>query len=156
MIKLRIYICLLASFGLAAIAVGCGDGESAAETASMTKAGFIKAADSICKRADEAQGAELSAYSKANPNAESSQAGRVKLVAAAGLPPIRLEIEELAELSLPEGEEEKAGEIVEGMEKALEGAEAAPAKVLDQKENPFSAVESEAAKFGLKECDKPL
>jgi hypothetical protein len=156
MIKLRAYIFLLALFGSAAIAAGCGGGESAAETSSVTRAEFIKAADSICKRADEAQSAELSAYLAAYPNAESSQVGTVKLVAAAGLPPIRSEIEELAELGLPQGEEARVEEIIKGLEKALEESEAAPAKVLDEENSPFAPVESKAAKYGLKECDSPL
>lgn len=156
MINLRVYICLLAFLGVAAVAAGCGGGESTADTASSTKAEFIKAADSICKKADNAQKAELSAYVSANPAAESSRAEQAKLVAAAGLPPIKVEIEELAELSLPEGEEAEVGEMIEELEKALEEAEAAPARVLGKKANPFSSVESEAAKYGLKECDSPL
>jgi hypothetical protein len=93
---------------------------------------------------------------KKNPEAETSEAERVKLVAAAGLPAIRTEIEELTELAPPEGEEAEVEAMLTRMEKALEESEADPSKVLDSSGNPFVAVEKEAAKFGFKSCDSPL
>jgi hypothetical protein len=153
LIKSRAYICLLAVLSLSAIATGCGGSESTASE-SLTKAEFIRAADAICRDADKAQEAELSAYVKKNPKAEASEAGQVKLVAAAGLPSIRIEIEELTELAAPEGEEVEA--LLKNMEKALEESEADPSRVLDAAGNPFTAVEKQASKFGFKSCNTPL
>ena len=151
MIRLRVYICLMAVLSLAAIVAGCGGGESTASEP-LTKAEFIKAADAICEKADEAQEAELAAYVKKNPKAEANKAEQTKLVAIAGLPPVRTEIEELAELGVPEEAEALLGE----MEKALEESESDPSSVLDSTDNPFTAVEKEAAKFGFKACNTPL
>jgi hypothetical protein len=155
LIKSYAYICLLVALCLSAVAVGCGGGESTASE-SLTKAEFIKTADKICTDADEAQKAELSAYVKQNPKAEASEAGQVKLVAVAGLPAVRTEIEELAELAAPEGEEAEVEAMLKSMEKALEESEADPSSVLDSAGNPFTSVEKQAAKFGFKSCNTPL
>lgn len=155
MINLRAYICCLAALCLSALAMGCGGGESTASE-SLTKAEFIKAADAICKAADKTQNAELAAYVKKNPKAESNEAEQIKLVAAAGLPAVRVEIEELTELGAPDGEEAEIEAMLTSMEDALEESEDDPSKVLDATKSPFVAVEKEAAKFGFKACNSPL
>jgi len=144
-------LCLIPVLG------GCGGSDSeGATTESLSKAEFIKAADAICKKSDQIQGGELKAYVKANPKAESSKAGQIKLVEAAGLPAVRTEIEELSELGTVRGSEAEADALIKEMEKALGESEDEPEKVLKASANPFASVEQRAAKFGFKECNSPL
>jgi hypothetical protein len=136
--------------------VGCGGNSEGTAATSLTKPALIKAADEICEKADKTQNAELNAYTKENPKAQATEAGQVKMVVVAGLPPLKVEIEELAALEAPEGDEDELEAIWSGMEKALKESESDPTTVLTSAGNPFAEVGKVAARYGFKVCNSPL
>jgi len=71
------------------------------------------------------------------------------------LPVVGTEIEDLAALGSPEGGEAKVSEIIEGLEKALRSAERDPESIRKSL-GPFTAPGELAARYGFKECEKPL
>lgn len=132
---------------------GCGGGGD--ETQELSKAEFIKQADAICAKTDKAQEAELTAYLKENPKAESSQAGQEKMVTDAGLPPLQEEIGELAELEPPSSDAQKVEAIVKDLEEALKKSEDTPG-LLVRGPDPFAEVGKLATAYGFKECNQPI
>lgn len=161
---------LIATLVAAALIVaGCGSGggsgeatagESAASAVTtsddLTRAKLIDRADKICSQTDETQEAELKAFLKDHPNSQSNPRGQARLVKEAGLPPIREELEELAALGAPPGDEKDVEAILRALETAIEKSEANPASLLKDEENLFGTVRKLATKYGFGACQKPL
>jgi len=122
----------------------------------LTKAELIKEGDAICEETDKTQEVGLKAYLKENPKGQSNEAEQAKMVLAVGLPPIQEEVEDLAELGSPPGDEEIVEAILAGIEKAIEEGEKNPTSLLGEENNPFSAVSKLAAEYGFKECNTAL
>jgi hypothetical protein len=147
------------------LAAGCGGSDSASSNGStaatvttnsdLTKAELIKQGDAICEKTDKVQESGLKAYTKENPKAQSNEAEQSKMVIAVGLPPIQTEVEELAALGAPSGDEDEVTAIVEGIEEAVEKGEDDPGSLLGAK-NPFTAVGKLAAAYGFKACNNAL
>lgn len=136
------------------LAMGCGGGgdESAA---TPTKAEFIKRADGICAQTDEKQKAILQRYVKNHPGVKPNKAVEEN-IALATLPSVKVEVEELDDLSIPSGDVYEVQAIIDGIEKAVEEAEADPSKMLKgSSREPFKAVDELAAKYGFKACAFP-
>jgi hypothetical protein len=163
--RLNFVAMLVGIIVLVAIA-GCGSssstsGESpsspadppAAAEGSASKADFIRAADKVCERTDARQNAAIGAYLKKHPASEKSKAGLEGLIVVAGLPPLRLEAEELASLTPPEADAKTLTALVEGIESGLAAAEANPSSLIGEAtDEPFQPVDRIAAKFGFKAC----
>jgi hypothetical protein len=122
----------------------------------LTKAELIKDGDAICKETDKSQEVGLKAYLKKNPKGQSNEAEQAKMVLAVGLPPIQEEVEELAELGSPPGDEETVQAILSGIEKAIADGEKKPTSLLGEENNPFTTVSKLAAEYGFKECNNAL
>ena len=147
---------------------GCGgiDGDSQATDSTtkivvttnpdLTKAELIKEGDAICEETDKTQEVGLKAYLKKNPQGQSNKAEQGKMVLAVGLPPIQQEVEELAELGAPPGDEATVQAIVGGIEKAVEEGEKDPTSLLGAANNPFTGVSKLATEYGFKECNNAL
>lgn len=121
----------------------------------LTKEALIEQGDEICRRADKAQEGALKDFLKDKPNSQGSAAGRAETVEQAGLPPIKVEVDELAALGAPQGDEAEVEAIIEGIERAIEEGEAKPLSLLSST-NPFVEVGKLAKKYGFKACSRPL
>lgn len=128
------------------VATGCGGSSD-----SPTKAEFVKQADAICAATDATQRKGLAAYQQKNPGSGSDEAGQGKAIVEVGLPPIRREVEELAALEAPSGDEEKIEALVAEIEKAIEKSEANPTLLLGAG-NPFGRATQLATDYGFKAC----
>jgi hypothetical protein len=122
----------------ALVMAGCGGGSS-----SVSKAEFVKAADAICRKADEAQ---VKALTAAEGKSEKEQI-------RAGLRTIQAAAEELAALEVPSGDEDEIAAIVAEMEAAVNKVESGSPSTLQE---AFTSVEKRAAKYGFKDCSEPL
>jgi hypothetical protein len=147
----RIFIfCLLAT--LAALIAGCGKSAEGGERA-PTRAAFIKRADAICDKADEKQNVVNDAYLDKHRNvSQPIEENVVRL----SLPLVQIEAEEIAALPAPEGDEEKIGTIIQGIERAVERGEANPSTLLTRSAGPFVSVDKLAREYGFKACALPL
>ena len=147
------------SVGLAA----CGGGSSSTDgggstTADpgITKAELIKQGDAICTATDKKQDAALKAYEKKHPNQLPDTATIEKTIKVVALPPIQAEIEELAALGAPAGEQLRVNQIIDGFEKAVKVATAKPGVLNEEGEGPFTAPDKLAAAYGFKACAQAL
>lgn len=133
------------------------DGSSAASKGpSLSKAQFIKQADAFCRKADSVQEVGLQKAGKEGALKNPSKAEQEKLVTEIGLPPLRVELEEISSLSPPKADEAKIGEIIQALEGAIEESEEAPIRVTLGQGNPFERVNQMAGDFGFKDCSEAL
>lgn len=133
-----------------------GDGQTRVAATSapapLSKAQFIARGDAICEKMDKTQNAALNAY--AGKHGNGTKATQEAMVRAAGLPPIKAEIEELDALGAPKGNEAEIQAIIVGAEEAIKEAEADPESINEiGPGNPFNEVDKLAAKYGFKSCD---
>lgn len=161
---------LVIAAALALLASGCGGGSDGDATAQgdsgsapsvgavdgLTKAELIAQADAICEETDKKQEAALKAFLKKHPNAGSDPKGQAQMVKEAGLPPIRAEVEEIAALGAPAGEEDQVQAILDGIQQAIEKGEENPEALLGKSPSPFDAVGKQAAKYGFNACSNAL
>jgi len=164
---------LIASIAFLALAAGgCGGGKSggnagpptaaagksttAAEAKASTRAKFIAAADAVCARADARQEAGFRRYKKENPGSPSSKSWEEKALVAVGLPPIKVEVEELGDLPAPSGDEDTIEAMIESLEEALKTAEADPGALVTEGSGPFGKASRLAREYGFKACSNPL
>ncbi len=149
--KRNFVVALLAALALAAVAAGCGGG-SDSSSSGLSKAAFVKQADAICKSKEAASNKEIEAFVKEEGiKGEPSEAQQVELVEKFVLPSVGEQSEAISELGLPEGEEEKAEELVSTLEENLEEAEDEPEGIVKGK-NPFGPATKMASEFGMKDC----
>jgi hypothetical protein len=161
-----------AAIAVALILGGCGgtgssdpsagtvskEGEvSSASSPSPTKAEFIKRGDAICRKTDTIQKESLDAYTEQHPGEIKSVADQEKIIIQVALPPIKTEIQELAALGAPKGDEAKIQEIISGLEDALQAAERAPLTLLGTEgEGEFAKPDKLAESYGFVDCAKAL
>jgi hypothetical protein len=149
--SLRLYLCLGLVACLALVAVGCGESDDGdASGATITKAQFIKKADETCAKAEARQLALVGKFSE--QGRPPSKANEEALIRFAAVPPLNAEAEELSALPLPSEGSAQAEAFLRAFEAGIEGAEAAPGRLLERARNPFAKAEALAAQFGLKVC----
>jgi len=155
---------LLAIAALFTVAA-CGGGDSTESSGSdgasvsgpaITKAELIKQADALCRKTDEIQKQRMSAYTTEHPEALSSKAALGVAMKEVALPPVHAEIEGIADLGMPPGDDAKLTAILGGMESALRAAEANPNSLVSFTEGPFISPGKLAARYGFKDCAKAL
>jgi hypothetical protein len=145
------------TIALLVVAVGCGGGGvDQGEASNSGRAAFIKRADSICTKTDAKQKAAQAAFLRKYPEASGTQLWEEKLVLVAALPPVKVEAEELAELSVPSGDEQKIEAIIAGLEEGVEKGEAEPGVMITKGPGPFAKLEKLAREYGFKACALPL
>ncbi len=147
---------------------GCGDesgngnaGDKASSNASqnlpLTKAEFIRKAEAICEKADEAQYEEAKKY----VNAHAKELNRLEpipreeqTIRAIEFPSIKKQIEEIRALGAPEGEAKKVDAILSGFEAALRKAHKNPYAIEGEipRENPFRPIAFVAGEYGFNAC----
>ena len=174
--KRKIVVALFALLAIAVVAAGCGGGGSSSDTSggestsggstggestsaqssggTVTKAAFIKQADAVCLAADEEVVTEVNEFAKQHgldPEKEPSQSVQVELVEEVVLPDLRMQHDKLAELTPPEGEEDKVEELLDSLESGIEEAEGDPEGLTEGK-NPLGDASEKAKAFGLRKC----
>jgi hypothetical protein len=147
-------------------AAGCGSGSSdssasgdsgSTESASLTKAEFIKQADAICKKTEAERVSGIKAfYKKVGANPEKALVGKQgeEMVFVAIVPPLEKQAEELRALGVPN---EKAVEaIMVEFDEALAAFKKLSENGKEEAEDPFSAVNQKSRKYGFKTCNNFL
>lgn len=146
-------LALLALTAVVSLA-GCGGEGGSADT--LTRAQFIAQADRICEQTDKTQTAAIKDFFAESDKTATGQELNEEAVLVAGLPPIRREAKDLAELPAPQGDEEKIEAIVQGIEEAVNAGEEDPGSLVRGSAGPFAAVGKMAREYGFKACAFPL
>lgn len=151
--NVRIGLLITASVLLGVGAAGCGSTNSGSTTTVvLTKKEFVKQGDAICARAD---GAQEVAFQRAILNPVKGQSKEEQIVKA-GLPPVKREVDELAKLSAPAGDEEEVAELITALRAGLKVAEEDSEAVVSGKGEPFAKAAKLARAYGFKACADPL
>jgi hypothetical protein len=147
--KPRVYLILVLASALALV-TGCGGGD---DEESLTKAQFIKQADAICEKQNKKKNEDLvKAYAKLEKEGKTAgKKGEAELIGDVALPPIAQMTEELADLGLPEEQEDQAEQFITEMEQAVAEVEEDPSLALSAEE-PFEKPKERATKFGFSDC----
>jgi len=134
----------------AALLVG-GCGGSGTET--VTKAQFTKQANAICEKGDKERKAKFKAVNVPKPEGSGGWTNpeMEKVVLDIFVGPYNEMIDELKDVGLPEGEEEKAEAIFEAMEDGVEKVENDPIAALSGTEL-FKEANKLNIEYGLTGC----
>ncbi len=123
----------------------------------MSKPAFINTAETICQKTNEAQ---LAAFEQsatlakkalgANAANAISEKEQQQAVVKASLSKVPQEVKELEGLPLPEGSEDEAEAIIQGIKDAA--GEVPQNAAFKELEATFAPVNAKAAKFGFETC----
>jgi len=141
---------------MALVLTACGgDSDSSTTVASISKAEYVKQADQICAKTEKRQLALLNTLQEEQAKDGKANGGKgseVEMVIAAGLPPVRKQLEELTALPSPEGGASQINSYLKALEDGVTAVEDNPSSLLGLDTNPFAAAEAQAIKAGFKVC----
>jgi hypothetical protein len=136
---------------------GCGEDDSTADTtAAITKAALIKKADAICVKTSQELTRTAEDFSKekglsAEQSLNKAQVGELTELA---LPPIVRQFEEIRDLDVPAGDEEKVNAILSAAEGAIEEAEDDSSVIYGADGGAFAKTNRLSAEYGMKKCSE--
>ena len=123
-------------------------------TASISKAAFIKQADSICGASEKQSNKEFEEFFEEegfSKNKEPSKEAQEQAIEEIAIPGISGQLEDIRALGFPEGTDgEEAEAIVESAEGDVEEVEEEPSALFAG--NTFKQTNKEARAYGLKVC----
>lgn len=140
------------------LVTGCGSGDDAGDgvtVSDISKAEFIKQADSICEENVAKMQADFRAYALGNQAESPQEPSRTdfsELIDAVVVPNIEREIAEIQALGAPAGGKEEVGAFVAALEGDLEKAKAEPRAVLAYRSPTFLETKRKARDYGLHAC----
>jgi hypothetical protein len=145
------YGCAIA---VALLGAGAGAGCGGDDEEPLSKAEYIKQGDAICKKA-QAEGKKKveEMFGDLGPNEEPSEEQLTTLVEDVIKPNTQGQLNDLRDLTPPEGDEDTVNAIYDGVEEGLANVEDDP-KILLSKDDPFEAPTQKAEDYGFKECSK--
>ncbi len=137
---------------MALLFAGCGGGSDSSK--SISKEEFIAKADAICKQSNERMAAAFGKFLKDNPDLTKPSDPRLQpLVGDVMVPNLKREIEELKELGIPDGDQEKVDAMISALEEGLETAENDPKAVTGTSSDAIFGIASRiGGEYGLKVC----
>jgi hypothetical protein len=147
--------------GLVAVALfvaGCGSSDDdATDSASLTKAEFVKQGNAICAAGNKEIDAEFEKFAEENGLSENKPPSDAQVEEAAEefvIPSISNQVDEVAALGAPEGEEEAFETFIENAEAEVERIEDDPSLFASEGDEPevFEDVNKEARALGLTVC----
>jgi hypothetical protein len=150
----RLIVLLVGALAGALLIAGCGSSDNSESTASLTKAEFIKQADSICGTTEKQSEKEFEEFFEEegfSKNKEPSKEVQEQAVEEIIAPGIASQLEEIRALGFPEGQDgEEAEAIVESAEEDVEEVEEEPSALFSG--STFKKTNEEARAYGLKVC----
>ncbi len=145
------------------VLAGCGGGDSSSTTTSasgasgeqgavLTKSEFVAQGNAICEKGDKEIGA--AAKKIFTQSQAPSQADQEKFVTDTVIPNIQGQIDAIAALSPPSGDEDQVQGIVDAAQSALDKAKADPSLITDEgsASDPFTEANKLADAYGLDKC----
>ena len=143
----------VAVIGCAGLLAACGGGEETTAP-TLNKAEFIAQGDEICRNGDKEIEAGAEEFAKENEvdteNVTTDQ--QEEAIKEVVVPSLRKQAEEIGELGVPEGEEEKVEALLTSLEDAADEIEADPGVVLEGSTDPLAEARQLANDFGFVSC----
>ena len=130
--------------------LGCGG-----DSASISKAEFIKQAEAACKKGEESIQKDFKAFvTRYESAAKPTKAELAALVNAAFSGTIEAEVRELRAIEIPSGDEEQVEALIDARAESLKKAEAEPEEAIADSEKVFGKASRLAKQYGLKACSE--
>lgn len=141
---------------------GCGDDDSSeadangeevtVETSSLSKAEFIKQADTLCEKTKGQFFREYTTFIKDSARAtQSEQAQTAEMVETILVPMYEDLIDQISSIGAPKGDEKQVAGFLNALQQDLDFASEQPSKALDRLV-PFSRATKAAEAYGLAGC----
>jgi hypothetical protein len=148
----RLALFLASLMTLTLLFTSCGDSEnSGTDSASLTKAQFIKQADKICAEADEKLVIDYRAFVKSHGiKGRPSKPQSLEVAEEIYLPNIENRLEDLQKLSPPVGDEDQVKKIFAATEDAIAVASKNPEATLGK--SPFEKSKALTTAYGFTAC----
>jgi hypothetical protein len=154
-LRKRLILLFAAVLALALVA-GCGSSDDSTdtveETVTLTKAEFIKQGDQICERAEKDSETEAEEFAEEN-DFELEKASEEQLEEAITevlVPALDRQVDELAALGAPEGDEEQIDAIIVALEDASADVADDPSQAFEGE--PLKEASELADEYGFKVC----
>jgi hypothetical protein len=148
----RTFAILISVLALAGVAAGCGgDDDSSSSAEPLTKAEYVKQAETFCKDLYKDVQKQLAAAAKAQEGVPASKKSEEQLVNTIIVPTLEKQGNELSQLGTPEGDEEQVDEILVALDKVRQEAETNPVGTL-AKPDPFLEVDQLMKDYGIEAC----
>jgi hypothetical protein len=151
----RLTLLFAAVLALALVA-GCGSSDDSTdtveETVTLTKAEFIEQGDQICERAEKDSESEAEEFAEEN-DFELEKASEEQLEEAISevlVPALDRQVDELAALGAPEGDEEQIDELIVALEDASADVADDPSQAFEGE--PLKKASELADDYGFKVC----
>jgi hypothetical protein len=160
-LKLTSLVLALLALAAGLVIAGCGDeddeepqtltsgatGATGEAGATSTMAGFLTAADAICKEAGDELSQEAEAqYPEGPPEGDDASAFAEEVV----IPALEQQYEGIAELPVPEGEEEAVEDLLTKLQAGIDDIKANPEDFVNT--TALEDASAAAKDLGLKEC----
>lgn len=141
------------------VLAGCGGDDGAGDetegiavsTGSLAKAQFLKQANAICQAGTEEVQAGFIAGLRRGQGQTSQDEQAKEIVDEVLVPAYEKQIDEIAALGAPQGDEEEITLILNEIDRALREAESQPLDAI-RGANPFASAAKEASAYGLSAC----
>lgn len=134
----------------ALVVAGCGGGGSTSSATPLSKPQYVKQANAICKKGQQAREAAVNELAEeTKPGAEVGELPKSQIVEAV-ISPLSNTVDELAALPAPKGEEKQVESIVGDYQKAVEEIEEDNEAAFNGE--IFKEADEKATKYGLEDC----
>lgn len=168
----RAKACAFAATAAATVVLiaGCGGGDDTANadteftvtTGSLTKAEFKKRVEAICRERIEEVEAKFSAFLRRNDIGNSGSRSEFapkaeELIETIYLPAHEREMDRIASLGAPSGDEQEVAAVFEAVQEGLDEAKAHPltfVQALSKTYEPFAKAEKLADAYGVPSCGR--
>lgn len=167
---MRIIAPVAAAVALLSLAAGCGGGNNDGSnegneksgqttatqtTAVLSKAAFIKKADSVCSEADKRTSEEFAAYIKENkiPSGQTpSSAQYAEIATTILIPALHRQVDEIRSLGAPAGDEARIESFLRAVDVATKQAEEEPTEAVKVPRKLLADADKIIAGYGFKVC----
>ena len=131
-----------------------GNANGEAQAPPLSKAAFIKRADSICNAANLKIGSEANAVAeeKIKNNEFDRETVELEVIPTVLIPTLHSEVEGLRALGVPKGDAKQVEAIFDQFDKRIGEIESDPTVVTQGGLHPYAEVEKLAKAYGLSEC----
>lgn len=153
----RITALLVASAAMASIAAGCGDSDGADDTtatvttSSISKAQFVKQANSICDNGKASMTAELRNYEEEHGDISKGDAA-VAAVKEVLRPSVQFQIEEIRSLGAPAGDAAEIEEFSTALLGAVDEIIRRELTTIEQTQPLLRVAGDQALAYGIDDC----
>ncbi|WP_026911298.1 hypothetical protein [Patulibacter minatonensis] len=137
--------------GFALVLAGCGGSD---DDKGLSKADYIKQADAICQKGDDAQNKALQSALQALGTDSPSAEQQAKLASEIAVPNIENQLKEIKALGTPKESGDEAKALLTSLEDATAKVKADPSTIVNDGSgpSPFADANAKAKAFGLTVC----